>query len=68
MSERRPYFATMPTREFVHHLETHGLTPTTAELNSAPISETTMGEGFEISILEITGQRWGWSNGESSAK
>lgn len=69
MHSERSIFATMPTVQFVEHLQKYGIAPSTSELNSTPLRGVTMSESIAISILEVTGQRFGESiNGETSAK
>lgn len=69
MPIRESHFATLSTEAFIAHLESNGLTPTEAELNSKPIFPgQPMNEGIAISILEFTGQRNGEPLGETSAK
>lgn len=62
-------FAKMSSREFVDHLEAHGLVPTSQEKYSKPVGMHALESGITRSILEMTGQRFGDpSTGESSAK
>lgn len=69
MSCERPLFATLPTKEFVNYLESNGIDPTEEERDSLPLgSAIAMREGIETSILQVTGQRYGWSVVESTAK
>jgi len=69
MSCEKPFFATLPTEKFVSYLESNGIAPTEAERNSLPMgSAVAMQEGIETSILQVTGQRFGWSLAESSSK
>ena len=69
MSERSPsYFASLSVEEFIKHLENHSIVPTDEE-RTYPIPESARKEsGFEFSILQVTGQRFGDSISESSAK
>jgi hypothetical protein len=60
--EGRPYFATMPTDEFVAHLESHGIEPWDIEKKSLPLGHIAMESGIETSILnEGAQQRYGSS-------
>lgn len=69
MNCERPLFATLPTKEFVNYLESNGIEPTEEERGSLPMgSAIAMREGIEHSILQVTGQRYGWSVVESTAK
>lgn len=58
MSER-PLFSSMPTNQFVAHLERHGLTPTNSELQEIQGEGRELRSRIETSILEGTGQKYG---------
>lgn len=69
MSLKESIFATMRSDQFIKHLEKHSIVPEESELNSSPVYENvSMSESIAITILNTTGQRFGWPEGESSAK
>lgn len=65
----KPHFASITTKEFVENLRSHNIEPTQEELNSAPLSNfVPLESGITLSILEITGQRFGEAPGSTPAK
>lgn len=63
-------FASMSPNDFVKHLESYGIIPTAQEREAKPASKSfSMESGITLSILDMTGQRFGDAVvGESSAK